>query len=153
MTHRSLAITLSALFLLSPMALAGVVAYAPPALAANGSAGGTTGGFGGGSAGGTTANNGGGSNQSIENPLGAGTNLQTFLLDILSIITDYIGPIVIILMLVYVGFLFVTAQGNETQITKAKEALMWTIVGGLILLGAKAIALGIGATVQALSGP
>ena len=54
-------------------------------------------------------------------------------------------------MLVYVGFLFVTAQGNETKITAAKSGLLWTVVGALILLGAQAIALAIEATVKALS--
>lgn len=54
-------------------------------------------------------------------------------------------------MLVYVGFKFVTAQGSESEITAAKEMLLWTVVGALVLLGSKAIALGIQATVQALS--
>jgi heme/copper-type cytochrome/quinol oxidase subunit 2 len=62
-----------------------------------------------------------------------------------------IGSIVIILMLVVVGFQFVTAQGAPAEIAKARSALLWTVVGGLILLGAKAISLGIQATVQALS--
>ena len=62
-----------------------------------------------------------------------------------------IGTVVIILMLVYVGFLFVVAQGKDTEITKARTALLWTVVGALVLLGAKAISLGIQATVQALS--
>lgn len=87
----------------------------------------------------------------LMNPLGAGTTLNSFLLNILSIVTDVIGPIVVILMLVYVGFKFVTAQGEPGKITEARQMLMWTVVGALILLGAKAIAIGIKATVEALS--
>ena len=63
-----------------------------------------------------------------------------------------IGTIVIVLMLVYVGFLFVTARGEPGKITTARTALLWTVVGALVLLGAQAISLGIQSTVQALSG-
>lgn len=83
------------------------------------------------------------------NPLGT-TNLMTLLQRILDFVIE-IGSIIVILMLVYVGFLFVTARGEPAKITAARQALLWTIVGALILLGAKAIALGIEATVQALS--
>lgn len=85
----------------------------------------------------------------LVNPLGT-KDVKTFLMDILGIVTDTIGPVIVILMLVYVGFLFVTAQGNPTEISAAREMLLWTVVGALILLGAKAIALGIQATVDAL---
>lgn len=87
----------------------------------------------------------------LVNPLGEGTTLNSFLLNILSIVTDTIGPVIVILMLVYVGFKFVTAQGKEAEIRAAREMLLWTVVGALILLGAKAIAMGIEATVRALS--
>lgn len=85
----------------------------------------------------------------LVNPLGI-TDVQEFLLKILGIVTDTIGPVVVILMLVYTGFLFVTAKGKEAEIRAARQALLWTVVGALILLGAKAIALGIQATVAAL---
>ena len=90
-----------------------------------------------------------GGNVTLINPLGAGTSLPTLLNDILQFVVQ-IGSIVVILMLVYVGFLFVTARGNETKISTARSALLWTVVGALILLGAQAIAIGIQATVQAL---
>jgi len=90
------------------------------------------------------------SNITLINPLGAGTNLMTLLGQILSFVVN-IGSIIIILMLVYVGFKFVVAQGSETKLTEAKKALLWTVVGALILLGAEAISIGIQATVSALS--
>ena len=62
-----------------------------------------------------------------------------------------IGTIVVILMMVYIGYLFVTARGNDAKITEARQALLWTVVGALILIGAKAISTGIEATVRALS--
>lgn len=87
---------------------------------------------------------------SLINPLGSGATLNSFLTSILDIVIQ-IGEVVVILMLVYVGFLFVVARGEAGEITKARRALLWTVIGALILLGAKAIAVGIQATVQALS--
>ena len=85
----------------------------------------------------------------LMNPLRA-TNLQAFLNDILDFVVQ-IGTIAIILMLVYVGYLFVVAQGSDTKITEARKALLWTVIGALILLGAKAIASALQATVSAIS--
>lgn len=82
------------------------------------------------------------------NPLKA-ANLSDFLTGILAVIIK-LGAIVVVIMLVFVGFKFVTAQGNESKISEARQALLWTIVGALILLGAQAISLGIQATVTAL---
>ncbi|MHB1770067.1 MAG: pilin [Minisyncoccota bacterium] len=91
-----------------------------------------------------------GQNTILINPLGAGTSLPILLKDILQFVVQ-IGTVVIILMLVYVGFLFVTARGEPGKLTTARQALLWTVVGALILLGAQAISLGIQSTVQALS--
>ena len=84
------------------------------------------------------------------NPLKA-NSLQEFLTGILDLIIR-IGAIVVILMLVYVGFMFVSARGEPGKLTTAREALLWTIVGALILLGAKAIQIGIENTVRAIGG-
>lgn len=92
----------------------------------------------------------GGSGTTLINPLQAGTSLQGFLISILDFVIR-IGTIVVILMLVYVGYLFVVAQGSDSKLSEAKHALLWTLIGALILLGAKAIALAIQATVQALT--
>jgi hypothetical protein len=61
-----------------------------------------------------------------------------------------IGMPVIALAIIYCGFLFVKAQGKPEELTKAKSALTWTLVGAAILLGAWAIAEMISATVLAL---
>lgn len=41
----------------------------------------------------------------------------------------------LILAFIYVGFLFVQAQGNADKIGEARSALLWTVVGAFILLG------------------
>lgn len=84
------------------------------------------------------------------NPLKSGTTLEGFLNSILSFVIR-IGAIVIVLMLVYVGYLFVVARGAPGEIEAAKKALLWTIIGALVLLGAQAISLAIQETVKALS--
>ena len=84
----------------------------------------------------------------LYNPL-QGTTLIGFLNGILDIIVN-VGAVLVVLMLVYVGFLFATTSVNPENKVKARTALVWTLVGALILLGAKAISLGIQATVTAL---
>ena len=84
----------------------------------------------------------------LVNPLKA-ANIQDLLAKILEGIVQ-IGSMVLVLMLVWVGFLFVFAQGNEEKIKSARQALMWTVIGGLVLLGSEAIALLIKSTVEAL---
>ncbi len=62
-----------------------------------------------------------------------------------------LGAILLAFMLVWVGFLFVVAQGNPEKVSAARSALVWTVIGGLILLGATAISKVIQATVQSIS--
>ncbi|MBU2330328.1 pilin, partial [Patescibacteria group bacterium] len=85
----------------------------------------------------------------LKNPLNNICTLPQFLNAILDAVVQ-LGTIVLILALVYVGFQFVAAQGNEEKIRSARSALMWTVIGGLVLLGAKAIGLVIEGTVSAL---
>lgn len=47
-----------------------------------------------------------------------------------------IGGVLAVLAFIYSGFLYVTAQGNETKIATAHRALLYTAVGTAILLGA-----------------
>ena len=83
------------------------------------------------------------------NPLKSGDSLESFLGNILDFVIR-IGAIIVVLMLVYVGYLFVIAQGKEEKIREARQTLLWTLVGALILLGAKAISVAITETVKAL---
>jgi len=62
-----------------------------------------------------------------------------------------IGIPIVALAIIYCGFLFVFARGNEKKLTEAKEALLYTIIGAAILLGSWAIANMIGATITGLS--
>lgn len=84
----------------------------------------------------------------ILNPIKA-TNLQTFLLQVVDILLVFALPI-IILFIMYAGYLFVIAQGNPSKIEEARSALLWAVIGGVIVLGASVIYGVINGTVQAL---
>jgi hypothetical protein len=84
----------------------------------------------------------------IVNPINAGTInelIKTILEGVLKI-----GIPIIVLAIIYCGFLFVSARGNPESIKKAKDALIYTLIGTAILLGSWAIAQLISTTVQAL---
>ncbi|MDB5264744.1 MAG: hypothetical protein JWN64_315 [Parcubacteria group bacterium] len=85
----------------------------------------------------------------LQNPLKNINNLNDLLNVILSAVIE-IGTIVLVLMLVYTGFKFVLAQGNAEELKNARSMLIWTVIGGLILLGAQAISAVIQATANTL---
>ena len=74
---------------------------------------------------------------SLENPLKA-DNLQELLSAILNVMLVFPLPIVVF-FIIYAGFQYVVAQGNEEKLKKAHKILLWSIVGGLIILGANLI--------------
>lgn len=87
-------------------------------------------------------------NFKFNNPLGVST-VQDFLVKIIDAMTLVVSPIIVI-MFIYSGFLFVQGSVNEEAKTKAKNTLLYTIIGAAIILGAKAIALAIQNTVTQL---
>lgn len=116
----------------------------------------TTGAAGGGATQGATgggitkgATGGGGGAQTLKNPLKF-DSLPELISGILNGVVQ-LGAILLVLMLVWVGFLFVTAQGNPEKVSTARSALLWTVIGGLILLGAEAIAKVVEATVGSIT--
>ena len=100
------------------------------------------------STGGTNTCSGSSGTGILSNPLQA-CDLATLLVEVLGYVVK-IGAIFLVLMIVLVGFQFVMAQGNPEAVQKARSSLLWTAVGGILLLGAQAIASVIAATVQSL---
>lgn len=82
------------------------------------------------------------------NPIKVDT-LSKFLGLILEIVIAISTPI-IVLMIVYSGFLFVKAQGNPEGLVTAKKAMMWTMIGAIIILGAFVLSKAIEGTVKDL---
>jgi hypothetical protein len=46
---------------------------------------------------------------------------------------------IITLMIIYAGFLYVTARGNSEQVARASKALTYAIIGGLLVIGSLVI--------------
>jgi len=71
---------------------------------------------------------------SFENPIKK-RSLEEVVAAILDFVTQ-VGAVIAVLFMVYAGALFVFARGNETELQKAKQAFLWTLIGALIVLGA-----------------
>ena len=84
----------------------------------------------------------------ITNPLKA-TSLVGLLDAFVQILVTFGIPIAAV-AIIYSGFLFVTARGNEQKVTKAKEAFYWAIIGSVILLGARVIIGVVSGTISAI---
>lgn len=61
-----------------------------------------------------------------------------------------IGIPIVALAIIYCGFLFVAAMGNSEKLQKAKDSLLYTLIGAGVLLGAYALAQLVNETVKAL---
>ncbi|MFH1170098.1 MAG: hypothetical protein V1704_00860 [Candidatus Vogelbacteria bacterium] len=84
----------------------------------------------------------------LENPL-TSDSILILLTKLLEIVRD-VGIPVIAIFIVYSGFLFVKAQGNDSKLSEAKATLMWTVIGAAIVLGATVISEVIQATIGGL---
>ena len=73
----------------------------------------------------------------LRNPL-AFNNITDLLIAILNVVLIVAMPI-IVLYLIYAGFLYVTAQGKPEKIQEATRALLYGVIGGVVIVGAFAI--------------
>jgi hypothetical protein len=85
----------------------------------------------------------------ISNPSFVTGDFATILNRVVDYMIDY-GIVLLGAMVVWTGFLFVKAQGNEKDLGPAKQSLIWTIVGGAIIIAAKGISLLVQGTVSSL---
>jgi len=89
----------------------------------------------------------------IPNPLKNNTNDIPALIEL--IIKDVVVPIgatVVVVMIIYSGFLYVTAQGKPDKIKTAHQAILYAVIGAAVLLGARVLATVIRGTVTQLGG-
>ena len=87
---------------------------------------------------------------SISNPLKFST-IDQLITTIMGIVIQIMIPVITV-MIIYTGFLFITARGNEAKITTAKQAFLYVIIGAAIMLGAFVIKTAITGTVEQLKG-
>ena len=82
-----------------------------------------------------------------------GCDLISLIKAILNNIIMPIAAVGVVLFIIYAGFSFVVAQGNEKKVTEAKQMLLWGLIGAGILLGAAGIATVVKNTVNQLIVP
>lgn len=102
----------------------------------------------GGTSGGSTAK-GTSISAQLQNPIKYDT-FSDFVAAVLKVAVQILMPFVV-LAFIWSGFLFVKAQGNDTELTTAKEAIKWSIVGAFILMGAWGFAQIISTTISTLT--
>src|SRR3989344_1903431 len=86
----------------------------------------------------------------LKNPLNC-SSIPEFLAGALKALAMIALPI-ITLFLVISGFLFITAQGNEQKLAKAKLNFLYVVIGAPLILAAWVIATLIAGTVNQLTG-
>ncbi|MCA9355864.1 hypothetical protein KC865_04960 [Candidatus Kaiserbacteria bacterium] len=65
-------------------------------------------------------------------------NIPDLIMAIVNVFVIVLIPIVVF-FLIWGGFLYATARGNAEQIQKAGRALLYGVIGGVIIIGAEAI--------------
>lgn len=76
----------------------------------------------------------------LTNPTpGGGVTLQDFIYLLIEIV-QMVGIPMLVVAIIYAGFLLMTAGDNETQRTKGKKWIVWVVVGAVIVLGAQVLA-------------
>lgn len=88
---------------------------------------------------------GSGSSGCIENFSGLITQITTYIVEIIAGL--------VILALVFAGILFVTSGGNPGQISKAKQVLVYAIIGAAVALAGSGLIVVIKAIIGAPAGP
>lgn len=73
----------------------------------------------------------------LDNPIKA-KSIQDLLFSLVDF-AIFLGSIVAVFMFMYIGFKFVAAQGNESEIKSAKEWFTYAVIGTAILLSSKVI--------------
>lgn len=74
----------------------------------------------------------------LANPLGEGTTITDFLNTILNVVLIFAVPI-IVFFIILSGFQYVMARGNPDKIGRASQALLYALVGGVLIIGAKVL--------------
>lgn len=87
----------------------------------------------------------------LDNPLGNKVdNLPSFIYMILDIVFQ-IGAVFAVMILMYVGFMFVSARGDPEKLVTARRAFLYTVIGIGLLLGGKLVASVIENTISQVS--
>ncbi len=86
----------------------------------------------------------------IPNPTNAGSDLMSVLRALLEKVVMPVAAVLVVMYIIYSGFLFVKAQGKPADLETAKKNLLWALIGAGILLGAVGISAVVERTVKSL---
>lgn len=86
----------------------------------------------------------------LQNPLGNTTLIGLFQA-ILDVIMVFAVPI-IVFFIIFAGFQYVTARGDTNKVESAHRALLYAVIGGVLILGAEVLLAVIGNTVESIGG-
>lgn len=89
----------------------------------------------------------------ICNPFNGGDTLNQLIVAVLNNVIMPIAAVVSVCYIVWAGFKYVRAQGNEKAIQEAHQNLLYALIGVGILLGAAGISQVIQSTITALIKP
>lgn len=71
-------------------------------------------------------------------PEGLNANPEELIIQGISIVLSFVGVLFMLLM-IYGGFIWMTARGNESEVAKAKKIITAGIIGLIVVFGAYAI--------------
>jgi len=75
----------------------------------------------------------------LNNPLDSSiSTIPAFFIAVINILMIFAIPF-IVLFIIYAGFLYVSARGNAETIKKAHAALLYALIGGLLILGSRTL--------------
>ena len=84
----------------------------------------------------------------LQNPL-TSSSIDQLLASVLSAFVKLSAPVIVI-AIIYSGFLLVTARGDTAKIKQGKSALLWTVVGAAVIIGAQLLATAIQNTINGI---
>lgn len=87
----------------------------------------------------------------LQNPLKSEYSTIPCLFKAILQIAAEIGAVFVVLGIIYSGFLFVTARGNEEYLGVAKKAITYTVIGAILVLGAWAFSVGVANTINTIT--
>ncbi len=92
-----------------------------------------------------------GTNNSVglQNPLRSGGSIPELFQVLLDIVMVFAVPL-IVFFIIYAGFMYVTARGSSDKVQKAHMALLYALIGGVLILGARVLIDVVGGTVDSI---
>ncbi|MEI6553725.1 MAG: TrbC/VirB2 family protein [bacterium] len=88
----------------------------------------------------------------IDNPLGTSTNTLEDVLNIIIKAVQAIAGILSVVFVILAGLKFVLAAGDPAKIKKARDMLLYVVIGVAIIFGAQAISTVVQATIHQVGG-